>query len=140
MALGNKNLLAVLKGELAFIENGSYRSPRETAWRPQFIFQDSSTCLNYKNPGKRHECGQCALIEFVPKGSRQERFPCRQIPLDESGQTLDFLYRTGTEEEAHGIVSDWLRATIVKLERESFSSPASEKAADSEALTARVEG
>ncbi len=37
----------VLKFELEFLEKGGYgRSPREP-WRPQFIFEDSPTCMNY---------------------------------------------------------------------------------------------
>jgi hypothetical protein len=139
MPPGSKNLLAVLKAELTFIENGNYRSPQEAAWRPQFIFQDSPTCLNYQNPGKREACTSCALIEFVPNAYRQEQFPCRRIPLDESGQTLDFLYRTGTEEETHQMVADWLRNIISRLERESFSAQAPGTTAGAEAHAGRTE-
>jgi|SRR5215472_209933 len=111
------NVMASLKTELAFLERGGYKTPQRAAWRPQFIFQDSPTCLNYGNFAKAHPCSQCALIEFVPNGHKQHRFPCRYIPLDESGQTLDFLYRTATEEEAHAIVARWLRKNIAQLER-----------------------
>lgn len=134
MAQAKKDVLAVLKAELEFLENGGYRTPQHAAWRPQLIFQDSPTCLNYSNLGKRHACKQCALMEFVPNGFQQERFPCRHIPLDESGQTLDSLYRTGTEEETYEIVAKWLRNTIARLEQESDSSPAEE--ADPQVLSA----
>jgi hypothetical protein len=134
----NEQLLAVLRAELTFIERGSYRSPQESAWRPQFIFQDSPTCLNYRNPGKRLACSKCALMEFVPNGCRQERFPCRHIPLDESGLTLDFLYRTGTEEETHGIVAEWLKNTISRLEQDSFSSPGNEPVTETGAFVTRT--
>jgi len=116
MSQEKENLLTVLKAEMEFVERGGYRTPPETTWRPQFIFQDSPICLNYKSIGERQPCGQCKLMDLVPKSYRAERYPCRYIPLDESGQTLDFLYRTGTEEETHEIVANWLRSTIARLE------------------------
>ncbi|HXY13216.1 MAG TPA: hypothetical protein VEI26_01810 [Terriglobales bacterium] len=114
----DQNLLRVLKAELAFFENGGYRTPRGVQWRPQFIFQDSPTCLNYGNSTGRLACSECALIHVVPKDRQEERFPCRHIPLDESGQTLDWLYRTGTEKQTHEILANWLRANIARLQRE----------------------
>lgn len=112
-----KDVLTTLQEELAFLERGGYRSPQQAAWRPQFIFEDSPTCLNFRNLGKRLPCRECALMEFVPSGSKQERFPCRHIPLDDSCQTLDCLYRTATEEEVYKMVANWLRKAIAELER-----------------------
>lgn len=132
-----KDLLAILRKELAFVEIGGYRTPQQAAWRPQFIFQDSPTCLNHRNFGKGIPCAECALIHFVPQRFRQELFPCRQIPLDETGQTLDSLYRTGTEDETYAIVANWLRTVISRLERESASSPTQYVAPDSRVLAAR---
>jgi hypothetical protein len=118
MAQSKKDVLSTLQAELAFVELGGYRTPEKAAWRPQFIFEDSPTCVNFRNLGERHPCSQCALIDFVPNGLKQERFPCRHIPLDESGHTLDSLYRTATEEEAHAIVASWLKKTIAQLKHE----------------------
>lgn len=131
-----KDVLATLKAELAFLEHGGYRTPQQATWRPQFIFQDSPTCLNYRNLEKRLPCKQCALMEFVPSGFQQERFPCRYIALDELGQTLDSLYRTGTEEETYEIVAKWLRRTIARLERESDSSLVGEEPTEPQVLSA----
>jgi len=117
MAELKNDVLASLKAELAFLELGGYSSPQQAAWRPQFVFQDSPTCLNYRNFAKPLPCSQCALFDFVPNRQKQDRFPCRFIPLDELGQTLDSLYRTATEEEAHAIVASWLRKNIAELER-----------------------
>jgi len=111
-----QDVLRTLQEELAFLERGGYRCPQQAAWRPQLIFEDSPTCLNFRNLGKRLPCRECALMEFVPNGSKQERFPCRHIPLDDSGDTLDSLYRTATEEEAYAMVADWLRKTIAEFE------------------------
>jgi hypothetical protein len=137
MAQGKEDLLAILKRELAFVEIGGYRAPQQAAWRPQFIFQDSPTCLNHRNLEKHIPCTECGLIAFVPQRFKRDLFPCRQIPLDEAGQTLDSLYRTGTEEETYAIVANWLRTVIARLERESALSPASDIAFDSHVLAAR---
>lgn len=130
MAQVKKDVLATLQAELAYLELGGYRSPQQAAWRPQFIFEDSPTCLNYRNFGRRQPCNECALIDFVPNSHKQGQFPCRHIPLDDSGHTLDFLYRTATEEEAHAIVDKWLKTTIARLENEQASPADREKTAD----------
>ena len=118
MAQSKKDVLSTLQAELAFVERGGYLTPQQSAWRPQFIFEDSPTCLNFRNFAERHSCSQCVLIGFVPKGHTQGPFPCRYIPLDEDAHTLDLLYRTATEEEAHAIVANWLRNTIAQLKHE----------------------
>lgn len=113
-----RDLLEVLKFELNFLEKGGYgRSPREP-WRPQFIFEDSPTCMNYdckENPGP---CSDCVLMHWIPIESREEKFPCRHIPLDPSGETLDSLYRYGDQREIEEAVGNWLRAAISQLEQE----------------------
>ena len=67
-----QDVLRTLQEELAFLEQGGYRCPQQAAWRPQLIFEDSPTCLNFRNLGKRLPCRECALMEFVPSGSKQE--------------------------------------------------------------------
>lgn len=135
MAEGRKDTLSTLRAELAYLELGGYTSPEQAAWRPQFIFEDSPTCLNYRNFGKRHPCSECPLIDFVPSGHKQGQFPCRYIPLDDHAHTLDFLYRTATEEEAHAIVARWLSTTIARLENEQAGSAGPEKSEDTPVLT-----
>lgn len=132
----NRNdVLSALKRELAFVELGGYRSPQQAAWRPQFIFQDSPTCPNHRNLGEPVPCTECVLMEFVPRECQKERFPCRNIPLNESGETLGHLYRTGTEKETHAIVANWLRKTIARLEREGSSSVAPEELPETQAFS-----
>jgi hypothetical protein len=113
-----RDLLDVLKFELEFLEKGGYgRSPREP-WRPQFIFEDSPTCMNYdckENPGP---CSDCVLMHWIPNENREDKFACRHIPLGPSGETLDSLYRYGDQHEVEEAVSNWLRATISQLEEE----------------------
>jgi hypothetical protein len=111
-------VLAKLRAELAFIESGGYRNPTHAKWRPQFIFEDSPTCLNRDPTKPRRPCSECVLTEFVPEGLGQKRIPCRYIPLDERGDTIDSFYRTGTQEELEAAIVKWLKATIERLERE----------------------
>jgi hypothetical protein len=117
MARDDRNLLDVLKFELEFLEQGGYgRLPRE-AWRARFIFEDSPTCMNF-NSKDREPCEECLLMQFVPAEARQEQVPCTHIPLSLKGDTLDNLYRTGTQQEIEEALGTWLRATISKVEAE----------------------
>jgi hypothetical protein len=44
---------------------------------------------------------------------------CRYIPLNPAGETVDSLYRTGTQEELERALRSWLMATIQELEESS---------------------
>jgi len=44
--------------------------------------------------------------------------PCRFIPLNDKGQTIDSLYRTGTQEEIEEALRNWLRREISRIEAE----------------------
>ena len=110
-----KNPLQVLRNELQFVRKGGYRSP--LVWRAPLIFEDSPTC-----PKERcSTCpdSNCVLMSFVPKECRSEAVPCRHIPLDEIGETVDSLYRTGTNEEIEQTLQGWLLKTIRQLEEPS---------------------
>jgi hypothetical protein len=113
MSADQRGLLNVLKKELDFIENGGYR---RHSWRPLYIFEDSPTCLNYRNPDQQRPCSDCSLRELVSPENRGVGTPCRQIRLNDQGQTLENLYRTASREEMEGCVSQWLRVTIHNLE------------------------
>jgi hypothetical protein len=123
MQKDERDLLDVLKFELEFLEKGGYgRSPRQP-WRPQFIFEDSPTCMNYdckENPGP---CSDCALTQLVPPEFRSEKIPCRHISFNASGETLDSLYRYEDQHEIEEKVGKWLRATIERLEDERKAIP-----------------
>jgi uncharacterized small protein (DUF1192 family) len=117
MAQDKREVLEVLKFELEFLEQGGYgRLPRET-WRPRFIFEDSPTCMNF-NSKDREPCSECLLMQFVPEEARKEQTPCIHIPLSLSGETLENLYRTGTQQEIEEALGAWLRTTIHRLEAE----------------------
>jgi hypothetical protein len=112
------DLLDVLKKELEFVEKGGYKNPRRAAWRPQFMFQDSPSCLNFEVSQFPKPCSECALMQLVPDGSQQKNAPCRHIPLNDQGDTLEFLYRSGTDKEIENTFKAWLKTTIARLERE----------------------
>jgi hypothetical protein len=59
------------------------------------------------------------LMNFVPKERRHEAVPCRHIPLNDLGETVDSIYRTGTNEEIEETLQSWLLKTIGQLEEQS---------------------
>jgi hypothetical protein len=118
MPQDERNILDVLKSELYFLKKGGYgRSPREP-WRAQLIFEDSPSCMNYDSKENPGPCTECVLMQFVPPERRGDRIPCRHIPLTPEGETIQELYRGGTQQELEDTMADWLRATIARLETE----------------------
>jgi len=103
-------VLETLRLELTFLGLGLYHVP--TAGRPLSVFEDSPTCPRY---GADH-CPNCALMQFVPCECRSEAVPCHHIRMNEAGETIDSLYRTGTQEELEKVLRDWLTTAIERLE------------------------
>ncbi len=116
MSQDEPNSLAILKAELKFLEDGSYRRLGKNAWRPRLIFEDSPTCLNYDAPEKPADCSHCPLIQFVPPDFRAARIPCRHIPLNPAGETLQTLYESADQTEIEAAVAHWLRSVIEERE------------------------
>ncbi len=109
-------LLQALRRELEFLDRGGYASP--VGWRPALIFEDSPTCLG-KPDG---DCGSsgCPLLQFVPDDVREQLRDqpglCRHIPLNQTGETVEILYRTATHAELETSLRAWLTAQIQRLE------------------------
>jgi hypothetical protein len=114
----DRDILEVLYEELDFIEKGGYGRSVRTPWQPTSVFQDSLSCLNYGYPYRAHPCSECALIDFVPEAARSCVVPCHQIPLDESGLTVETLEAGDNQQRLEGSVKDWLRARIRQIEQE----------------------
>lgn len=110
----HRHLLTVLKGELAFLENGGYQTERP---RPPFIFQDSPSCLNFEFWKKPRPCSECTLTQLAPESAQAKKVPCRHIPLNDLEHTIDWFYRYGTQEELETAMRQWLETTIARLER-----------------------
>jgi len=116
------NALTTLKQELEFLDRGGYRrligsrQPlfcMETGpnWRKPSIFEDSPAC-----PKKTHcpcsEQPNCMLASFVPMEHQHEAVPCRYVPLNATGETVDSLQRNSREERIESEVRGWLVNTI----------------------------
>ena len=112
-----RNVLQILKAELAFLEGGGYRRVPRFPWRPNFVFEDSPTCINFADRSRQQPCEKCPLIEFVPESRRATQYPCRHIPLTHGGETVNSFYEWGTEEELENALREWLVETIKELER-----------------------
>jgi hypothetical protein len=115
MVQDDRDLLAVLQAELEFLEKGGYRHSPSARWRPQFLFEDSPTCMNHGRRESPLPCGECILMNLVPADCRDEKFPCRHIPLNAQGFTIDAYYRLGTQEEVEAALAAWLRKIIAQL-------------------------
>jgi len=118
MQKDERDLLEVLQFELQFLKDGGYGRCPKTPWRPQYIFEDSITCMNYDSNESPGPCSDCVLMPLVPPERRSEKIPCRHIPFNASGETLDSLYRYGDQCEIEGTVETWLMTTIQRLENE----------------------
>jgi len=135
MQKDERDLLEVLKFELNFLEKGGYNpSPREPR-KMSFIFEDSPTCMNYDSKDNPGPCSECVLMGLVPPDQRNQTIPCRHIPLNSAGETLDSLYRSAGAQELQDIYGNWLRATIARIEEER-SKPRSMPARPSPAVLA----
>ena len=108
--------LEVLKLELEFLKVGGYR--KGYSWRPQFIFEDSPTCLNYGDPERKRPCSECVLMSLVPAEFREGKLPCHYISLNERNDTIQSLQQWSTPEELEDAVREWLMNTIQVLELE----------------------
>src|SRR5438105_9518597 len=113
----NRDLLEVLKFELAFLEQGGYGRCVRTPQTPTSLFQDSLTCLNFGESERVHPCDECLLFPFVPSASRNENVPCHHIPLNQKGDTLETLDKGYNRIEQEEALRNWLRAEIRRLEQ-----------------------
>jgi hypothetical protein len=56
-------------------------------------------------------------MKFVPDELQKENSPCRFIPLNENGETIDYFYRCGTQLETEEALAGWLRSQITRIEQ-----------------------
>jgi hypothetical protein len=118
MAKDDRDILEILKEELAFIEQGGYGRSVRTPWVPKAIFQDSLSCLNYGYPYRAHPCADCRLLDFVGPQDHSQPVPCHFIPLDDAGNTLEALELEGNESQTVSTVKKWLQSKISQIEAE----------------------
>ena len=116
MQRDERDLLDVLKSELEFLDEGGYARAPGQSWRPVYIFEDSPNCINHDYEVNPASCGDCPLMQLVPPEFRFAKVPCRHIPLNAEGETLDLLYRYAGDHEIEEAVRRWLQTTIAGLE------------------------
>jgi hypothetical protein len=117
MKRDERDLLHVLKEELAFLDSGGYTRTGK-AWRPALLMEDSALCLNHGDAFRSRPCAECILSRLARREKRDVAGSCRHIPLNASGETLDLLYRYATELEIQETYRQWLIDMIRKLESE----------------------
>ena len=118
MSNNHRDILEALRFELKFVEDGGYGRSPHAPWRAPYIFEDSPSCLNFGDAARPHPCSECLLTPLVPPELQDQEVPCRFIPLNDKGQTVDSLYRTGTQKELEEALVDWLHREISRLEKE----------------------
>ena len=107
-----RDLLAILRSELTFVEQGGYGRTHARGWWPTLIFEDSPACPNYNDRSRPQPCSECALLQLVPESKRSEPSPCRFIPITAEGETIEDFYRFGTQQELEAALKRWLRVKI----------------------------
>jgi hypothetical protein len=116
MATDERDLLELLKDELAFLEKGGYGRSVRTPWQSKSTFQDSLTCINYGYPYRAHPCYECHLLDFVSPENRTREVPCHFIPLNTDGDTIEDLELQDNQTKIDREVSGWLRTRIKEME------------------------
>ena len=118
MAKDDRDILELLKEELAFIEQGGYGRSVRTPWQPKSVFQDSLTCINYGYPYRAHPCNDCHLLDFVSPEHHSAAVPCHEIPLNEKGETIEDLELEDNQPKLETTIKQWLRKKITEIEAE----------------------
>lgn len=116
MVKDDRDILELLKEELAFIEQGGYGRSVRTPWLPKSAFQDSLTCINYADPNHAHPCNECHLTDFVSDDHRSEQIPCHYIALNEDGETIEDLEAQDNQSQLEATLKQWMRTKIEEIE------------------------
>lgn len=116
MAKDDRDILELLKEELAFIGQGGYGRSVRTPWLPKSAFQDSLTCINYGYPYRAHPCNECHLLDFVDHEHQTESIPCHFIPLNEAGETIEDLEAQDNQPKLERTLKEWMRTKIKEIE------------------------
>lgn len=116
MAKDDRDILELLKEELAFVEQGGYGRSVRTPWLPRSAFQDSLTCINYADPNRTHPCHECHLVEFVSGEHLADEIPCHFIPLNDAGETIEDLEAQDNQAKLEATLKQWMRAKIKQIE------------------------
>ena len=123
MAKDDRDILELLKEELAFVEQGGYGRSVRTPWLPKSAFQDSLTCINFGDPDRAHPCNDCHLIDFVANEQRSQEVPCHLIALNEDGETIEDLEAQDNQAKLETTLKQWMRVNITQIQDRRAGSP-----------------
>lgn len=113
-----QHMLEELKLEREFVRRGGYHASVRDPRHPPTHLRDSPTCLNVNKSEDLEPCDRCFWYDLVPEERRDREMPCRHIPLDAQGNTVNSLDERGRREEAEEKLLAWLDQTIARLEKE----------------------
>jgi hypothetical protein len=116
-ARDERDILELLKEELAFVEQGGYGRSVRRPWLPKSAFQDSLACINYADPDHAHACSECHLTDFVDEEHQSENIPCHFIPLNEAGETIQDLEAQDNQAKLEATLKQWMRVKIKEIEQ-----------------------
>ena len=116
MTKDDRDILELLKEELAFVEQGGYGRSVRTPWLRKSAFQDSLTCINYADREHTHPCSECHLIDFVGSEHFSDEVPCHFIALNEAGETIEDLEAQDNQAKLEATLKQWMRTTIKQIE------------------------
>ena len=112
--MNSQETLAALRKQLEVLNKRNHLNPNGRS--APLSFENSEICRS--SPYFSCRSSRCSLMAFVPEEFRSEAVPCLHIALNESGETLDMLYRTSTTEKTNEAAQKWLASAIRKLEFE----------------------
>ena len=118
MAKEQRDILEVLRMELAFLEQGGYGRSPSTPWKWTSTFRHSPSCINLNRPERTQPCTECSLIDLVPDQARSEDVPCHHIPIGPEGETVNLMERERDQLDLEEALKSWLRATIQRIEQQ----------------------
>lgn len=128
-AKDERDILELLREELAFIEQGGYGRSVRTPWLAKSAFQDSLICINYGYLTQEHPCSECHLIDFVADEHQADHVPCHLIPLNEAGETIEDLEAQDNQAHLETTLKRWMRAKIEEIEQARARLPATQQLA-----------
>lgn len=110
--------LELLKGELEFVRNGSFKHCPHSPWCAPHNLADYTTCHNFLNLARTEVCRECWLMQFIEPERREEEVPCRFVQLTAGGATVDSLCRCSTPAETAQTLRLWLEQRIHQLQQD----------------------
>jgi hypothetical protein len=139
MAKDDRDIIELLKEELAFVEQGGYGRSVRTPWLPKSAFEDSLTCINFGYLYHAHSCNECHLIDYVADEQHSDKVPCHLIALNEAGETIQDLEAQDNQSKLEATLKVWIRAKIKQIEDERAKAEPTNQAISSGSVLPTIE-